>query len=237
MVRQIPLNGRRGKGKFTIVDDEDYEWAIQWKLHVTDDGYVNINRRAQGTRVFHRLLALRWGWDIKDKMIDHIDHNRLNNTRENMRIANMQQNQQNRRGPQSNNTHGFLGVTKQEKSGWWACVTVNGQAIRVGRFRSPEEAARARDYLALKYHGEFATLNFPEEIPQPPAPYPLRKNNTSGYRGVSWFAHRQKWIAQIKHRDHNVYLGAFCDPVEAARAYDSAAKRYYGWRAKLNFPN
>jgi hypothetical protein len=64
-----------------------------------------------------------------------------------------------------------------------------------------------------------------------------------GYKGVSWNRRGQKWEAAIcagdlkpdgKHR--RLYLGLFVDPVDAARAYDAAALKYFGEFAALNFP-
>ena len=63
------------------------------------------------------------------------------------------------------------------------------------------------------------------------------KNNSSGYKGVSWHAIRHKWRAQIGVGYKQVYLGLFDSPIDAAKAYDRAAFYYFGDYAKLNFPN
>lgn len=66
---------------------------------------------------------------------------------------------------------------------------------------------------------------------------PKRKQNKSGYKGVSWNTSNKKWMAYIQ-RDRKPYsLGGFDDPVEAAKAYDLAAKELHGDFAFLNFPN
>jgi|GEM_PF-2221282 hypothetical protein len=68
----------------------------------------------------------------------------------------------------------------------------------------------------------------------------LRLDNKSGYIGVRWRERGQKWNASIGRRINGTYkseyLGCFDNVIDAAKAYDMAAKRYFGDGAKLNFP-
>jgi hypothetical protein len=64
----------------------------------------------------------------------------------------------------------------------------------------------------------------------------IQKNNTSGYRGVSWHKAKQRWDAKIKVNGHAIHLGRFINKEDAAHAYDEAAKIYFKEFAKLNFP-
>jgi hypothetical protein len=59
--------------------------------------------------------------------------------------------------------------------------------------------------------------------------------NTSGYKGVSWVVRVKKWRAYIKTGHKQKHLGYYDDPVEAARAYDDAAKAEFGEYARTNF--
>ena len=61
------------------------------------------------------------------------------------------------------------------------------------------------------------------------------KNGTSMYKGVSFHKPLNKWVARIKHNDHQIHLGYFTDEAEAARAYDRKASELFGVFAKLNF--
>ena len=61
-------------------------------------------------------------------------------------------------------------------------------------------------------------------------------NNTSGYRGVSWHKVALKWQVHIGVNGGRVYLGLFEDEIDAARAYDEAAKEHFGKYAALNLP-
>lgn len=65
----------------------------------------------------------------------------------------------------------------------------------------------------------------------------LPAHNTSGYRGVSWNSTGKMWFAHIREDGQDVHLGMFRNPVDAALAYDAAARRVFGEKAKLNFPN
>jgi hypothetical protein len=59
--------------------------------------------------------------------------------------------------------------------------------------------------------------------------------SSSPYKGVTWSKCAQKWQAQIKKNRHQMYLGLYDLPEDAARAYDIAAIQYFGDFAKLNF--
>lgn len=57
----------------------------------------------------------------------------------------------------------YIGVHRF-RSGWHSQIGINGKTYSVGVFSDEEEAARARDKMAVKLHGEFATLNFAKEV-------------------------------------------------------------------------
>jgi hypothetical protein len=59
---------------------------------------------------------------------------------------------------------------------------------------------------------------------------------SSKYRGVFWHKGAKKWVARITVGRKRIHLGVFDDEIEAAKAYDEAARKYYGEYARLNFP-
>lgn len=61
-----------------------------------------------------------------------------------------------------------------------------------------------------------------------------RKTNTSGYKGVTWDKARDKWYAQIEVNGKRIFLGRYKIVVEAAQAYDRAARKYAKDFASIN---
>lgn len=62
----------------------------------------------------------------------------------------------------------------------------------------------------------------------------IRRNNTSGYQGVSWNGQVKKWQSRIKYNGQSIYLGIFVDPIDAARAYNEKAQELFGEFVVLN---
>lgn len=62
-----------------------------------------------------------------------------------------------------------------------------------------------------------------------------RKNTSSKYKGVCWHKRPQKWVVNIKCGHKLLHLGYYDTEIEAAKAYDRAAKEYFGEFAYTNF--
>jgi len=97
-------------------------------------------------------------------VVDHINRNSLNNRRCNLRICTQKENLRNGR-PSRRSTSRFKGVyfDKQTRK-WIAKIGYNGKTIHLGSFEDEVEAAKAYDRKAYELFGDFAYLNFPEEI-------------------------------------------------------------------------
>jgi hypothetical protein len=63
-----------------------------------------------------------------------------------------------------------------------------------------------------------------------------KKNATSRFLGVYFYKERGKWESQIMHQGKRRWVGRFDNEIDAAKAYDAAAKKYHGEFARLNFP-
>ncbi len=99
----------------------------------------------------------------KGLLVDHRNNNTLDNRRANLRPATSSQNMVNRRRDKSKNSSQFRGVRfRKERGRWSAQITINGKTFWLGSYDNEIDAARAYDRAAMKYHGEFAKLNFPE---------------------------------------------------------------------------
>lgn len=60
------------------------------------------------------------------------------------------------------------------------------------------------------------------------------KNSSSKYKGVTWYKEREKWMVRININKKHIFLGYFESEIEAAKAYNDAAIKYYGEYARLN---
>jgi hypothetical protein len=63
-----------------------------------------------------------------------------------------------------------------------------------------------------------------------------RKNTSSRYVGVCFNKQLKRWGAYIKPQGKKIFLGYFDNEIDAAHAYDAAARKYHGEFARLNFP-
>ena len=149
------------QGKFTIVDDSDFEYLNQWKWYL-DKKYAKRTIYPRKWEYLHRkLLNAPRGTEI-----DHINHDTLDNRKSNLRICYKSNNQHNAL-IRSDNKTGYKGVYFD--SNWKkfrASVCINNKIIHIRNgkdcgFDTAKEAAQARDRIALEYHKDFAYLNFP----------------------------------------------------------------------------
>ena len=162
MTKYIPLT----QGQYALVDDADYKWLNQWNW-CYNQGYAkrsdcHLGRRHRVTIIMSRLIMNCTEAD-KDIKIDHKNGDTLDYQRHNLRRATPIQNTQNQK-IRLTNTSGYKGVSLFNPTPMWqARICVDGKRKFIGSFATAELAARAYDEAALKYHGEFARLNFPRE--------------------------------------------------------------------------
>lgn len=157
MTKEIPLT----QGKVALVDDEDYEWLMQWKWCYSE-GYA-VRGSTHGLVFMHRAVLEAHRSNRQGKLTDHRNRNSLDNRRSNLRPATHLQSVRNT-GPRAGGSSRYKGVTFDKASGKWAArIFFKGRKVSLGRFTSETDAARAYDKAARRYFGAFAYLNFPPE--------------------------------------------------------------------------
>lgn len=109
----------------------------------------------------HRLIWFLVTGEDPQMLIDHIDGNPGNNAWSNLRLCTSAENMMNRRPWEGRQ---FKGVYPQKNGRFFARIVVKKNPVYLGTFDTAEEAAREYDRVALEEFGDFAKLNFPEEI-------------------------------------------------------------------------
>ena len=162
-MKKIPLT----QGKFALVDDEDYEWLMQWKWCVYWDGYTwrpirGVHRRRESPTLkrfsMHREIMKHHGYKLDGMQVDHINHDGLDNRKVNLRVCTKEQNARNARKI-TNASSKYKGVSWKPPISKWE-VRVRKY---IGVYSSEIEAAKAYDKKAKELYGAFANLNFPEK--------------------------------------------------------------------------
>lgn len=165
MTQHISLYSRAKQPLFALVDDEDFEALIDYRWRSNSKGYAIRSHSVDGKEIIvamHREIMQ----PPTGLVVDHIDGNRLNNTRANLRIITQQQNLMNRRVFKNNST-GFKGVTFQHGK-WHARIEKDGQAIHLGFHDDLKTAALVYDCAASMLFGaDYVWRNLPDE-PMPP---------------------------------------------------------------------
>ena len=162
MSKSIPLT----RGQSTLVNDDTYDWLSRWKWALVGDGYAGrFDRTTRPPKLIymHRvILDARSG-----QHVDHINGDKLDNQRENLRLVTHLQNTQNM-GISSLNTSGYKGVCWHKGVGkWHVRITVNGQRLHLGYYEDLETAALFYDAAARFFYGEFARPNYPDRPTSP----------------------------------------------------------------------
>lgn len=151
------------QGQIALVDDEDYEWLMQWKWHIIRGRrkiYAVRKTKDKKSIFMHRAVFERHGIEIPEGMeIDHRNGDGLDNEKNNLRVASRQQNQMNKNG-NKNSSSKYKGVSWNTRNKrWHSSIKIKGEKTYLGCLKDEKEAALAYNKAAIIHFGEFANLN------------------------------------------------------------------------------
>lgn len=230
------------KDVYSIVDVEDYEWIInEFKcLYLNSSGYLC----SRGGFLIHREILFRHGLLKDNQCVDHINRNRLDNQKHNLRACSMSENGFNR-NKKSGCSSRYKGVSfcNREKL-WRSIIKINQKSCNIGYFYSERDAAIAYDIKAKELREKYCVINIQhpleEEVKRIRGLIELRENfplsksgSSSKYMGVSRYKNK-RWRARLQYNGRQMHVGHFDSEIEAARAYNVKAIQLFGEEAKLN---
>lgn len=140
--------GYTSNGDIFYFDKEDYEKISKISWCVNSNGY--LCGRCDGKDVlFHKFIL------ESKEIIDHINHNKLDNRKENLRIVSKSQNGMNSR-IYKNNTSGHKGISYiKDYNKWMAYIMINGKLINLGYYDNKNDAIKNRESAEIQYFGEY----------------------------------------------------------------------------------
>lgn len=152
-MNKILIRGKRGFGKFAIVDNNDFGWLDKANWWLSKDGYAYTTFERSNLMMHRMLLRVS-----RSEQVDHINHDKLDNRRKNLRIVSSQQNNFNRL-KRSDSKSKFKGVNIVSANKFRAMIKTKDYKWQK-TFETELDAAKAYDLKAKELFGEYTSLNF-----------------------------------------------------------------------------
>ena len=160
----IEIKSKKHGVRNVFIDGEDfdkikgYKWCLQVRNNtntlVVATNIKNGSRQKQ-LRITDIIMNRQ-----KGQVVDHINHNTLDNRKENLRLCTQSENLKNSSRHKDNASSKYKGVYLDKKSGsFYSRISFNYKRINLGSFKTEVDAAEAYNIASLKYYGEFAHLN------------------------------------------------------------------------------
>lgn len=153
MLAIIPLS----RGFFSLIDKEDENLVKKWNWSYVG-GYARRQSKGRTYSMHREILGLTGS---SFPFVDHINGDKLDNRKSNLRLCNESQNSANTK-LESSNTTGFRGVSLDKNfkvPKYRAVITFKNKQYYLGSYQTKEEAAIAYNIEAVKLFGEFAYQN------------------------------------------------------------------------------
>lgn len=161
-MKKIPLAHNKG---VALVDNEDYRTLSKHRWYIGSGpslyAYTTVRLSNNKNKVI-RMHTMIIGKAPSGFETDHINRNKLDNRKKNLRFATRSQNAQNAK---LKSASGYTGVrwTEGRKKPWQVTIKFNGKSVYCGSYKNKKEAAMAYDAKALELFGPYASLNFPKK--------------------------------------------------------------------------
>ena len=147
--------GYLSNGEKFLFDLEYYDLIKDYYWHKNNRGYITSNTKGKFIKLYRLILNC---FDSR-KTIDHINHNKLDNRKCNLRFVNRSQNGMNSK-LHKNNTSGVSGVHyNKERQKWIVRIVINGERVVLGEYCDFESAKEKRLEAENIYYGEYSYNN------------------------------------------------------------------------------
>lgn len=231
----IKLIGK--KGGIAFVNEKDFDQVSKYGWSMNADGYALAT--IEGISILmHHFVAKQYMKDIPDnQIIDHINRNRLDNRRENLRLLTRKLNGDNKSLYKNKKSSIYRGVYRDKKSKKYRVRTnIGGKRVNMGCYITEEEAAETMDMFLVHNGYDHVELNFPEKkdeyLKRNYVPY--AKNKKSIYLGI--VVNKKNFTALIQLDKKYIYIKTDKDEIVCAKAYDKYIVDNNVPGKKLNFP-
>jgi extradiol dioxygenase family protein len=227
----IFLNRRKGNNLETLIDLADLDKVNKFPgtfyaafSQTTDSYYAtcqeSLRNGKQRTVRLHRLL-----FDEPDNFIvDHIDHNTLDNRRSNLRLVDHSINMRNLKSAQKNNVYSdVVGVSwRKQTNSWIVRITVNGKRIQVGTTKSYDEAVKMSvQARSLYYPHNKSTIELPRDFSLSVyREVPRANKSVKSPKNIFYHKRDKKWDVAVTVNGKRKYIGRYSDLEDAKKALD-----------------
>lgn len=222
----------KGKTLEVLIDTEDLPKLMKFNntFGLNGGGYVHVqlhNNKKKTALLLHRIIMN----PPDDMVVDHINHNKLDNRKSNLRIVSTRENVCNFAGAREDNkTSGHLGVSWVKNTRKWKVqIRVKGKLVFFRYFREDEleEAKECANHMRAYFH---PTSQEARRIKNPKVEKYLRdsstpwRTNRSGYRNVYWNKQNKKWEVYVTIDKKQRYFGRYKNLEDALKKLEEVKK-------------